>query len=342
MIIKKEKKGGVMVYTVREDMPESEIDKRAAKRLTEDDRKNMFIVDHDADVFLENGEMLIRFRKNKLSKEKVDAFWDNVIQFARKDTANRGTASGSKTKNIKTNPKIKSNIIGYFDTLTPSQKLMLKNAGVKIDMSARETSFIRDCPEKYEKLIPLVKEIDEYYAKYAPDHYAKQRKKADETHFKIKGTSFTTITTNVNFQTSLHKDKGDDRDGFGNLAVIEKGKYSGAETCFPQFGVGVDCRTGDVLFMDVHYWHSNLPMKKLSDDAERLSIVCYLRWRLWEYTRGKTQKQMKEHVAKIHNAAKKTQHASIPRKKTQHAAIPRKKTQPHQRKNTTQKKRGWF
>jgi len=352
MIIKKEKKGGVMVYTVREDMPESEIDKRAAKRLTEDDRKNMFIVDHDADVFLENGEMLIRFRKNKLSKEKVDAFWDNVIQFARKDTANRGTASGSKTKNIKTNPKIKSNIIGYFDTLTPSQKLMLKNAGVKIDMSARETSFIRDYPEKYEKLIPLVQEIDEYYAKYAPDHYAKQRKKADETHFKIKGTSFTTITTNVNFQTSLHKDKGDDGDGFGNLAVIEKGKYSGAETCFPQFGVGVDCRTGDILFMDVHYWHSNLPMKKLSDDAERLSIVCYLRWRLWEYTRGKTQKQMKEHVAKIHNAAKKTQraaiprkktqHAAIPRKKTQHASIPRKKTQPHQRKNTTQKKRGWF
>jgi hypothetical protein len=311
MIVKKEKKGNVMIYIVREDKTDAEMEKRASSKLTEADRKKIKIIDHDADVFIENpdgspGKLLIRFRKNKLTKEHIDAFWDNVIQFARKDTSNRGTASGSKIKNLSTNKKIKSNIIGYFDKLAPSQKNALKNAGIKLDSSARETSFIRDYPDKYEKLIPLIKEIDEYYEKYAPEYYAKQRKKADETHFKIKGTSFTTITTNVNFQTSLHKDKGDDSDGFGNLAVIERGKYSGAETCFPQFGVGVDCRTGDVLFMDVHYFHSNLPMKKLSEDAERLSIVCYLRWKLWEITKGKTLKQMKSHVAKIHNVAAKT------------------------------------
>ena len=309
MITKKEKKGKIMVYTVREDKTETEMDKRAGKKLTEADRKKMTIIDHDADVFIENpdgtpGKLLIRFRKGKLTKSNVDAFWDNVIQFARKDTTNRGTTSGSKIRDLSNNPKIKSNIIGYFDTISPSQKILLKNAGIKLDSTARETAFIRDQPEKFERLIPLVKEIDEYYEKYAPEYYAKQRKKADQTHFKIRGTAFTTITTNVNFQTSLHKDKGDDSDGFGNLAVIERGEYTGAETCFPQFGVGVDCRTGDVLFMDVHYWHSNLPMKKKSKDAERLSIVCYLRWKLWEMTRGKTRKQMLAHVAKVHGLAK--------------------------------------
>ena len=309
MIVKKDKKGDVMVYIVREDITEEEINKREGKKLTEADRKKMTIIDHDADVYIENpdgtpGKLLIRFRKNKLTKTNVDAFWDNVIQFARKNTSNRGTASGSKMKNLSSNPKIKSNIIGYFDTITPSQKMLLKRAGVKLDMPARETAFIRDHPENFERMVPLVKEIDHYYEKYASEYYAKQRKKADQTHFKIRGTAFTTITTNVNFQTSLHKDKGDDSDGFGNLAVIERGEYSGAETCFPQFGVGVDCRTCDVLFMDVHYWHSNLPMKKLSKDAERLSIVCYLRWKLWEITRGKTLKQMKTHVAKVHGLAK--------------------------------------
>jgi len=304
MIIKKEKNGNIMVYTVGEDMTDAQINKRESKKLTEKDREKMFIIDHDADVLLENGKLLIRFRKNKLTKEKVDDFWDNVITFARKDTSNRGSTSGSKSRNVRDNPKIKSNIIGYFDTISPSQKFALRNAGIKLDMQARETSFIRDHPEKYAKMIPLIKEIDHYYEKGAPEYYAKQRKKADETHFKIKGTSFTTITTNVNFQTSLHKDKGDDSDGFGNLAVIERGKYAGAETCFPQFGVGVDCRTGDILFMDVHYWHSNLPMKKLTKDAERLSIVCYLRWRLWTITKGKTLKQMKAHILKIHNASK--------------------------------------
>jgi hypothetical protein len=311
MIVKKEKKGNVMVYIVREDKTESEMEKRANSKLTESDRKKMTIIDHDADVFIENpdgtpGKLLIRFRKNKLIKANIDAFWDNVIQFARKVTSNRGSASSSKIKNVGANPKIKSNIIGYFDSLSPAQKYALRNAGIKLDSAARETAFIRDHPDRYEKLIPLVKEIDQYYEKYAPEYYAKQRKKADQTHFKIRGTSFTTITTNVNFQTSLHKDKGDDSDGFGNLAVIERGEYTGAETCFPQFGVGVDCRTGDILFMDVHYWHSNLPMKKISKDAERLSIVCYLRWRLWEITKGKTLKQMKAQVAKIHNVAAKT------------------------------------
>jgi hypothetical protein len=309
MIVKKSKKGNITVYIVREDKTDTEMDKRSSTKLTEADRNNMTIIDHDADVFIENpdgspGKLLIRFRKNKLSKTNIDLFWDNVIQFARQKTSNRGSASGSKIKNVRNNAKIQTNIIGYFDTLSPIQKSLIRNAGIKLDNSARETSFVRDYPEKYKNLIPLVKEIDEYYEKYTPEYYAKQRKKADQTHFKIKGTSFTTITTNINFQTSLHKDKGDDSDGFGNLIVIERGEYKGAETCFPQFGVGVDCRTGDILFMDVHYWHSNLPMKKLTKDAERLSIVCYLRWRLWEITKGKTLKQMKEHVEKIHNASK--------------------------------------
>ena len=43
----------------------------------------------------------------------------------------------------------------------------------------------------------------------------------------IINTAFTTITTNV--KTRLHKD---DDEGFGNLIVIEDGKYEGSETCF--------------------------------------------------------------------------------------------------------------
>ena len=105
MIVKKEKKGNIMVYIVREDKTEAEMDKRADSKLTEADRKKMKIIDHDADVFIENpdgspGKLLIRYRKNKLTEKNVDLFWDNVIQFARKDTSNRGSASGSKIKNV--------------------------------------------------------------------------------------------------------------------------------------------------------------------------------------------------------------------------------------------------
>ena len=33
---------------------------------------------------------------------------------------------------------------------------------------------------------------------------------------------YPTVTTNVNWQTSIHTDKGDDSEGFGNLVVLEE------------------------------------------------------------------------------------------------------------------------
>jgi hypothetical protein len=168
-----------------------------------------------------------------------------------------------------------TNILGYFDKLAPNQKVIFKERGQALPkITVRETRFNMDYPDKFKKLIPLIKEIDKYYEKYAPDNYKLQRQKANQTPFKISGTAFTTVTTNVNWQTSIHTDKGDDTDGFGNLVVIETGKYKGGETCLPQYGIGVDVRTGDVLYMDVHQPHGNLPLDLETPDAIRLSIVC--------------------------------------------------------------------
>jgi hypothetical protein len=99
----------------------------------------------------------------------------------------------------------------------------------------------------------------------------------------------------VNYQTATHTDKGDDEEGFGNLAVIERGKYEGGETCFPQYGIGVDVRQGDVLYMDVHHHHANLPVVLTEKDAIRLSVVCYLRKRVWLITKGKTYRFFTKH-----------------------------------------------
>jgi hypothetical protein len=102
----------------------------------------------------------------------------------------------------------------------------------------------------------------------------------------------------------MHTDKGDDEEGFGNLVVLERGEYTGGETCFPQYGLGVDVREGDVLFMDVHEVHGNLPMKSVKPaegekEAIRLSVVCYLRKKIWDKTRGKTRKQLHDWHEKL-------------------------------------------
>lgn len=305
MIIKKENKNGITIYHLDKEISDDKMEQLKNTFVKKEQIK--LIIVSDADVYDMSENLLIRFRKNKLSKNKINDFYENVIDFAKKNpSTNRGSASGSKNKNILDNPKIMSNVIGYIDSFSPKQKELMNKQGKKIRLNARQARFNADYPLKFKKLLPLVKEIDHYYKKYAPSYYEKQIKKAKQTNFKIPGTSFTTITTNVNFQTSIHKDKGDDGDGIGNLSVIEKGKYKGGETCLPQYGLGVDVRTGDILFINVHEWHGNLPLSFEEKDAVRLSIVCYLRINVWKNTIGVTKKKMIKHNNDVLSLKKKT------------------------------------
>ena len=102
--------------------------------------------------------------------------------------------------------------------------------------------------------------------------------------FQIANTAYSTITVNYDWRTSIHKDKNDFEQGFGNLTVLEKAKsghpeckgYTGAYLAIPKFGVCIDVRQTDTLAMDVHQYHANTEMK----GDGRLSVVCYLRQKM--------------------------------------------------------------
>ena len=264
------------------------------------------IINEDVDIYTKDGKLLLKFRKGRLKNKNTKAYWDATSNFTMTaKTKNRGSTTGSETKDVATNPAVMSSIIGYFDRYGPREKYEFNQLNIKHPLELRETSFTRLYPKKFKKTFPLIKEIDTLYKKLVPKAYKKQNRKAKETHFKIPGTAFTTITTNINFKTFIHTDKGDDEEGFGNLAVIERGKYTGAETCFPQYGIGVNVREGDILFMDVHEWHGNLPMKpegktkKERDEVRRMSIVCYLRTGVWKKSRKLPRSFKLKHLNKI-------------------------------------------
>ena len=282
------------------------MEKRANTFVKPDDIHQIF--NTNVDLFdADTRKPLAKFRKQVLKKDELRDFYDATHEFTRKMvTANRGNTTGSKQRNLKNNPKVKSAILGYFDRWAPKEKMQFRKAGEALPLEVRETKFSAEHPDKFQKALPLIKSIDKYYHKMLNKFYQKQRRKANETHFKIPETSFTTITTNINFQTSIHKDSGDDEDGFGNLAVIEQGKYTGAETCLPQYGVGIDVREGDLLFMDVHEWHGNLPMVPETKEATRMSIVCYLRTKVWERTRYKSKTFKRNHLKNIQNIKNKS------------------------------------
>jgi hypothetical protein len=196
---------------------------------------------------------------------------------------------------MKVNNQVASNPIGFFDADNKMCKL-----------PCRLTHFTRTNFEKYQEGFPFLQKIDKLYKQLTPEAYQRQLDRANKKPlFKIPNTSFSTVTINRNFRTALHRDAGDYRDGFGNLTVIERGKYHGGYTVFPQFGVGINLRNNDFVAMDVHQWHANTQMYETEEDKEynkaipkvykdnpdvgtagiyelytRISFVCYLREKL--------------------------------------------------------------
>ena len=304
MIIKKETKDGINNIIVGKNIPDSKMDSIINSYVKKSHIHD--ILEHSFDVYTEEGNLLLKFRKQTLSDKNTQQFYDNIIDFAHNTSSNRGNAYGTKkgSRNVRDNPHIMTNIFGYFDKWSPRQKFVFNKTQVRPKIEVRECRFNMNEPEKYKKTIPLLKEINKLYKKMTPVYFKKQNKKANQTHFKIADTAFTTVTTNINFRTTVHRDKGDDVEGFGNLVVFETGQYTGGETCFPQYGIGVNVRPTDFLLMDVHEPHGNLPFKLIGKNSERMSIVCYLRKGVWEKTKGKSKRFMKNHNKTVKSAIK--------------------------------------
>jgi hypothetical protein len=263
----------------------------------------------DSDGFMVEGDgtqrLLFKFRRGAVPEELCALAVRHLEAPAKIKNFNRGASAGllekdKMPKNVseivqteKFRAKVKfnkefskyqignvaqSNIVGYFDD-TKSKNIF----------PCRTTKFTRDNPEVWEECLPVVKHIDNLFRQFNHEKWLKQHTEAQKTNFIIRDTCFSTITLNYNFQTAIHKDKGDFRDGFGNLVVFRRGGWMGNNLCLPQYGVCIHIDHGDYLTFDVHQWHCNTKLIKSAcsksesgqthtrDDDMRLSLVLYLR-----------------------------------------------------------------
>ena len=311
----------VKEYIVKTRVSNDEIGKMEGQFI--DEQCISKVIKHDADVYRldTNGKkiLLAKFRKKVIPQDKITIGFTNFSKLA-KPGRGRGPGAGpikpgSKYWRKRKVSKCKSDWMTYqiLDNGEKS-KMQVSNPVISTpigftesnglgQLPCRLTHFTRTHFEYYTNGIPFINEIDKQFAKLVPSAYRKQKNQANKRKdLKIKNTAFSTITVNRNFRTALHKDSGDFKDGFGNLSVIERGKYSGGYTVFPQYKIGFDVRNGDFLAMDVHEWHANTALyetpeqKKYNlalddifkDNADigtagtefkftRLTFVCYLR-----------------------------------------------------------------
>lgn len=261
---------GMSEYRVRTRISEASLEERKGKILTWDDVDA--VATGPSRWFAPDGRLLFVYLPATVSTE-IGAVYDTLHELKKFETDNRGMASGSprlkkglRGSRTRTAVHVASSIIGAFEA----------SGNFKY---CRLTAFTSQNLEKWQELYPLLRKIASLFEENVPDRYARQMQEAIRTRreWTVPGTPFTTVTVNNTYPTGVHTDKGDLEAGFSTLAVLRRGDYQGGHLCFPEYRIAVDMQDGDLLLMDAHQWHGNLPLELNSDNAERISVVSYFR-----------------------------------------------------------------
>jgi hypothetical protein len=223
-------------------------------------------------------KILFKIRRNVIPINISKKVYDIYIKHVNKTKKNNDTKFiESKNTDIMIGNKIfrneRSRITGFYD-----RGYVKLNKNFNTNNICRKTAFTRDNWDLWEKVIPFFNIISKYYKNLAPIHYKKQLNlfKKCPPGFQIGKTPFTTITSNYNWRTACHVDKGDFKEGMGNLTVLG-GNFEGCYLGFPQFKVAVSINPKDTLIMDVHQWHCNTESNFNNTNKTRLSFVSYFR-----------------------------------------------------------------
>jgi hypothetical protein len=136
----------------------------------------------------------------------------------------------------------------------------------------RQTAWSTKSPEIHGAAVPFIRAVDTVYAQELPEHHARQMEFMSRVSpgFKFADTTFSTCTVNRNLRTTYHTDRDDFSGGMGNLVVLSC--KEGAALVMPKFRAAFLPRPTDVLLMNVHEMHGNLPFT-----GERLTAVLYAR-----------------------------------------------------------------
>lgn len=156
-----------------------------------------------------------------------------------------------------------SNFLGWYDA-TPREPF------------CRPTAWSLERPDILEMSREFEGNVHKVYREELPHHWQEQIDfmKAASPRFKYRESPYSTITVNHNARFPYHPDEGDFAGGLGNLVVLDGGKDDSGVMVMPRERVAFLVRPGDVLFMNVHALHGNLP---LTQGQQRLTAVLYAR-----------------------------------------------------------------
>ena len=252
-------------------------------------------IDEDAIVFETPGKVIARLVTNCLPGKLVTETARN-FRTVHGDLTARGGVIHKKAMMYR---ERENDSLGFTKVVPPSVIQLLREQNVRLGLTGphsdmlgyfdktprepfcRQTAWSLKRRDIFEISKPFVHEVDYVFKSELDDYWREQRDfmRHVSRNFKYPHTTFSTVTVNLNLACCYHTDDNDFRGGMGNLVVLELGNDRSGILVMPRERKAFIVRPTDVLLMDVHHMHGNLP---LTFGGTRLTTVLYARERIHE------------------------------------------------------------
>jgi hypothetical protein len=255
----------VLTKTAQEEM-----DQKVGKILTDTDYN--VLLTGPTRVLKRDGTPLIIYLPGQMPDPLREVAYP-ILTKIRSQSRNRGLAGGAQRVKVHgasfANP-VMSSIIGHIE-----------QQGGRFPL-CRTTAWSGENTQKFAALYPYFQYVSDTFRSFVPDRWAAQAARCADTDpaWVIPGTVFSTVTVNNTYPTGVHKDAGDLDEGFSCLTTLRRGSYNGGILTFPEYRVAVNLQDGDIILMDAHEWHGNTAITRITEDAERISVVLYYRTKM--------------------------------------------------------------
>lgn len=146
------------------------------------------------------------------------------------------------------------------------------------------SSLANEMPDEHKIVSDYGKIVQNIYAQQNPETFERHKGLADEKlkdSWRIQDTVFTSGIINKNNPLRYHFDAGNFKDVSSCMLVFKK-DVEGGHLALPEFGVGIELVNNSALIFDGQsILHGVTPIRKLSEDAHRYSIVYYSLKSIW-------------------------------------------------------------
>lgn len=236
------------------ERPEAEL-KNLQGTVLDNSYVSTLVGDEDTTVTTPSGDVHAVFLKGAIPQGTCELAHPFLLKSASSSVIGgfRGTAAGTGTQvshkkdgtlsNMRRVPKekrllgAKDGVLGYLDGNNFSP--------------CRRTAYTRNHWEQFgSTVLPYIQTVDSLFQTHMPERHKAQFTVASTTpDYAIAGTSFSTVTVNLNFATACHRDSGDLADGAGVITCFTSGVFTGGTLVFPKWNLGFNLGTGDVLIL---------------------------------------------------------------------------------------------